>query len=138
LDELHGVLVSWEDDTRERRAFKPRTQLRQGVQIESSTRFLLGQLEWIMGRHPYAEATRAFGWEVTSVHAKVQKATQQTDVTPERCVGVRCPRCNWKALIREVIDHRATGYVACQNCGRLLGEAEYHTAVHASLLRERQ
>lgn len=133
IEELYGVLVDWEDDVRHQRAYRPRGRRPQGVQIESSTRFLLGQFEWIMARHPYVEATRAFGWEMNALHRKVQKFTHQTDVRPTRCVGVRCPGCGWKALIQEIRDQQATGYVLCENCSRLLNEAEYRKAVAASL-----
>jgi predicted RNA-binding Zn-ribbon protein involved in translation (DUF1610 family) len=136
IEEIHGVLTGWEDDTRQRRGYSPRKTRRQGVQIEYSTNFLVGQLGWILEKHPYREATTAFGWEVTGLHRKVRKVTKDSDLSaaPQRCVGVRCPRCAWKALVREIDESRQpTGYYACENCGRLLTGEEYRTAVTASL-----
>lgn len=136
IEDVHGVLTGWEDDTRERRNYSPRKTRRQGVQIEYSTRFLFGHLSWILERHPYREATRAFGWEITGLHKRILKVTHNDEPSgvPKRCVGVRCPRCTWKALISELDSSKQpTGYVVCENCGRLLNEEEYHVAVTASL-----
>lgn len=136
IEEIHGVLTGWEDDTRELRRYSPRQVRRQAVQIDYSARFLLGQLDWILGRHPYAEATKAFGWEITGLHRKALKVTQNDDPSgiPTRCPGVRCPRCTWKALVRELdSEKQPTAYVLCENCGRLLNEGEYRTAVTTSL-----
>lgn len=136
VEEIYGVLTSWEDDTRDWRRYSPRKTRRQGVQIEHSTGFLLGQLDWLLERHPYREASVAFGFELTGLHRKVRKVTKDTDLSavPQRCVGVRCPKCSWKALVREIDDvKQITGYVVCENCGRLLNEEEYRLAVTASL-----
>lgn len=136
IEEISGTLGDWEDDVREARTFTGRRPRRQGPQIEYSTRFLLSNFLWLMQEHD-PEASRAFGWEIGTLHRKAQKATHAFDAPAKRCVGVRCPGCGWKSLVWEVRDGEASGYVLCEHCERLLTEKEYRVQVKSSMLHVR-
>lgn len=132
IDDIADLLTTWEDDVRHWRGFTPRTRWVRGRAISNATRFLDVQFAWVITDHPFREASVAFVREVSETHRHVQRVVHAHEQQPERCIGVRCPRCGWKALVREVVDGKRTGYVACQQCSRLLTESEYHIAVHAS------
>lgn len=132
IEGVAELVTAWEDDVRHWRGFTPRTARPQGPAITRAVRFLDSQFTWVITDHPFREASVAFVHEVTGTHRKVQRAVHGHEQQPERCVGVRCPQCGWKALVREVMDGKQTGYIACQQCSRLLTESEYSVAVHAS------
>jgi DNA-directed RNA polymerase subunit RPC12/RpoP len=138
IEQICGAVGEWEDDVREARAFSPRRPRPQGPQIEHSTRFLLSNFSWTMQEHD-PDASRAFGWEMGMLHNKALKVTHSADepVKTQRCVGVRCPRCGWKALVWEVHNGESSGRVLCEHCERLLTKKEYSVQVKASMLHVR-
>lgn len=129
IDFIHEVLTGWESDVREKRSLTPPAQGRRGKRIEKASRFLIVHLEWILAKHE-PEAAMEFGKEILAAHRRAQKATHNTEPKIQRCAGVRCPRCTWKALVWEMDENRClTGFVVCENCKTLLTEGEYREHV---------
>ena len=134
IEDISGVLGDWEDDVRDALSLTRRRPRPQGPQIQHSTNFLLSHYGFIMCEHK-SEATEAFGQDIGRLHRKSLKATHALEETkPQRCVGVRCPGCGWKALVWEARDGAPTGYVTCEHCDRLLTRKEYLVQVKAATL----
>lgn len=134
IEDIAGALGDWEDDVRYNLSLARRRPRPQGPQIQHSTNFLLSHYGFIMHDHK-PEASEAFGQEIGRLHRKSLKVTHGLEENrPQRCVGVRCPGCGWKALVWETRDGAATGYVACEYCERLLTRKEYHVQVKAAML----
>jgi hypothetical protein len=127
IDDIAGVLAYWAEAVREDRDLAPRVSgRRRGVAMTGDTRLLLTHFDWLMAEHPEPAMSTEFGGDVNRVHRHAVKLTKSGDVRPERLDGVPCPRCDLKALEREVdTEGRATGYVACRGCGTLLTGEEY-------------
>lgn len=137
IEDISGSLGSWEDDVRDALTLTRRRPRPQGPQIQHSADFLMANYGFIMREHD-PEATKAFGQEIGSLHHKALKVTHALDeVKPQRCIGVRCPGCGWKALVWEMRDGSPTGYVSCEHCERLLTRKEYHVQVKAATLHVR-
>lgn len=123
IEDIDGVLDSWAVLVRDERNLHVVRPARQGPRICASTTLLVTHFDWLTAEHP---AAAEFGLEVRRVHLRAAALTHTSDVRPERCDGVICPRCDVMALEHELDwQGRATGYISCRNCGTLLSAAEY-------------
>lgn len=127
IDDIAAVLSYWAEAVRElRNLATPAAGRRRGTAITDDTRLLHAHFDWLIAEHPEPAMSAEFGGDVNRVHRHAVKLTKTGDVRPERLDGVPCPRCDLKALEREVdSEGRASGYVACRSCGTLLTGAEY-------------
>lgn len=126
IDDIDGVLDDWATAVWEERHLTAQRPARQGPRISASTALLVTHFEWLIAEHPNPEASELFGLEVRRVHRHATTLTHTSDVRPERCDGVICPRCDVMSLEHELDwQGRATGYIACRSCGTLLSAAEY-------------
>lgn len=130
IEKIEGVLYGWAgiviEDRRLATALPTRQGTRQGTRIDAATAFLLVHFDWLIADHPNPDASTAFGSEIRGVYRHARKLTHTDEVRPEHCNGVACPRCDQLMLEHEIDwQGRATGYIACANCGDLMTTPEY-------------
>lgn len=126
IDDIDGVLDDWSALVREDRHLNAVRPARQGPRISASATLLMVHYDWLIAEHPVPAASEAFGLEIRRVYQRAARLTRTDTVRPERCDGVPCRRCDLKLLERELDwQGRATGYIACSNCGTLLSADEY-------------
>lgn len=126
IDDIDGVLDDWATAVWEERHLTAQRPARQGPRISASTTVLITHFDWLIAEHPNPEASELFGLEIRRVHARASRLTHISDVRPERCDGVACPKCDLMMLEHDLDwQGRATGRIACRNCEALLSMAEY-------------
>jgi len=120
LDELYGMLTAVEDQWRLHRGYATRpARSHRGAHARTvCVSWLLTEAHAILRTRSQGSVT--FGTTVLRWHRRLQ-AAGHTRPDPTR-LPVRCPRCTWRALRRR---DDGSGYVGCEQCGRLMTEAEY-------------
>jgi hypothetical protein len=140
IETIDDVLAEWAGIVVEDRHLSAVFPTRQGPRISATTALLLIHFDWLIAEHPNPDASEAFGLEIRRTYRKARKLTRSDEVRPEPCDGVTCPKCDLMMLERELDwQGRATGYIACANCGDLMTAAEYERWVKmlAAPLRRR-
>lgn len=126
IEAIDGVLAEWAGAVIEDRNLTTTLPAKQGPRISAATSLLLIHFGWLIAEHPEPAASKAFGLEIRRMHRVAAGLTHTNDVRPERCDGVACPKCDLLMLEHELDwQGRATGYIACANCGDLMTLAEY-------------
>lgn len=126
IEAIDGVLAEWASVVIEDRHLAATLPARQGPRISATKALLLIHFDWLIAEHPDPAASEAFGLEIRRVYNKARKLTRSDDVRPEPCDAVACPKCDLMMLEHELDwQGRATGYIACANCGDLMTEPEY-------------
>lgn len=127
IDDIAELLAYWAEAIREDRNLAPSPPRRRvGTVITVDARLLLIHFDWMMAEHPEPAQSTEFGNDINRLHRHATRLTHTDEVRAEHCDGVVCHKCDLMALEHEIDgEGRATGYVACLNCGDLQSTEEY-------------
>jgi hypothetical protein len=126
-DEIYDRVTEWAQTVRQDRGLaQPKASTRRGYALQRDAKALDAHLTWLLDEHPAQEAGRAMVDDIHRVWRRARAATGEAPVRPVDRDGVPCPnpKCGLAALHSEVVDGKATGYIACRACSNLYTEAE--------------